>query len=235
MAEKDNNKAPLPPYIPFRTFQNFMRKLNETTVPDQVDKSLYRTYSGSVGRQITAALKYLGLVDSAGRTKDELKALVTAVDTPAWQQQLSSILHDSYQLILGDLNLETTTPHALDQKFKAAGCDGQVLQKCVTFFVAAQRSAGKSLSPHITNKPRKARSDKNKVRAKKAEEGSDEMTVGELRQPTGAIVKFMFPVPDKGTAHIYVPSTLEKADWEMINTMMTAYIGRLAKKQAEAE
>ena len=232
MAKDTESKAPLPPYIPFRTFQGFAKKLSETTVPDQIDKSLFRTYSGSMGRQITAALKFLGLVDSSANTNDQLRGLVKAVETPAWQEQLSSILFDAYQPIVGDLNLETTTTHALEQKFRAAGADGQMTQKCVGFFVAAMRSAGKTLSPHITNKPRKARTDKGKGRAKKTENDAEEMN-GHTElpaQPTGSVVKFVIPVPEKGTATIFIPSSLEKADWEMIDVMMTAYIGRLSNR-----
>lgn len=231
MAKDAENKAPLPPYIPFRTFEGFVKKLHETTVPDQIDKSLFRTYSGSMGRQITAALKYLGLVDGSGNTGEELRGLVKAVGTPAWQEQLSRILFDAYQSIVGELNLETTTTHAVEQKFKSAGTDGQMTAKCVGFFIAAMRSAGKTLSPHITNKPRKARADKGKGRTKKVETGADEMSQAELPiQPAGSVVKFQFPIPEKGTATIFVPSTLEQSDWEMVNVMMGAYVARLSKK-----
>lgn len=231
MATKDDSKSPLPPYIPFRTFHGFLQKLHDTTVPDQIDKSLFKTYSGSVGRQMTAALKYLGLVDVNGNTNDRLRGLVAAVGTSEWQQILTDVIYDSYHPMLGDINLDTTTSHGLAQKFKAAGADGQMLQKCVGFFVAANRNAGVSLSPHITDKTRKARTDKGKTRAKKAENGFEENSQQDVAfQPSGSVAKFMFPIPEKGTATIFVPSTLETSDWEMINEMMTAYVKRLGRK-----
>src|SRR5207302_5689286 len=100
-------------------------------------------------------------------TSDELRDLVTALDdTAAWNDSLSDLIFNTYRSILGDLNIDTATSKQLSEKFRAIGAEGQMLQKCEAFFTSALADAGITISPHITNKPRKPRSDKNKGRSK---------------------------------------------------------------------
>ena len=234
MAEKEIElRQPLPPYIPFKTFKGVLRKLHETALPDQIDLSVLRSYAGSVARQIIASLKYLKLIDPTGTTTEQLAKLVDSIDVPEeWKQEFGDFIWDVYRPVIGELNTDTATSKQLEQKFREAGAEGQMLQKCVAFFVAAVTDAGVTLSPHITNRAPRKKAAKGKARAKKAgEEPEDEPRESGSGQLPSGLVKFVFPIPEKGAATILIPGGLMSEDWEMINAMMAAYIQRLRKNQ----
>jgi hypothetical protein len=234
MTKNDEARMPLPPYVSFKTFQGFIQKLHELSViPDQIDSSVLRSYANSVGRQIVSTLKYLKLIGPNGQTNEQLGRLVAAFDsTEKWQEELTTVIFDAYQPIVGGLNLDAATSRQLEERFRSTGADGEVLRKCVGFFMAAVAASGVSMSPHITNKP-KQRPDRGrtpkKARTAKAQPDEELLDSG---QHESASVKFSFPVPEKGAATIFVPRNIEEADWDMINVMMNAYIRRLQKDKA---
>jgi len=65
---KNADRQPLPPYVPFKTFVTFIKKLKDTTVPERIDSSVLRSYSGGMAGQLTAALKYLKLTEDNSKT-----------------------------------------------------------------------------------------------------------------------------------------------------------------------
>jgi hypothetical protein len=226
MADKEN-RGPLPPYIPFKTFLTFIQKLKSTAVPERIDLSVLRTYSGSTARQLIAALKFLGLIEDAGTTNEQLTKLVNAYDSPGWKDELSDLIFTKYSDIIGNLNIDIATPAQVDEKFKAKGADGQVLQKCVGFYVAALVNAGVSFSPYIMNRPR-AKADRGRVKIKRRENGNGMQDPGE-EPPSSGMVRFAFPIPGKQSANIYVPAEITEDDWNMIDAMVAAYIQRKEK------
>ena len=235
MAEKDAERKPLPPYIPFKTFQNLIRKLKESTVPDQIDLSVLRSYSNSMARQVVASLKYMKLIDPFGKTQDRLRVLVDNYDTPQWRDTWLESFFEVYDPLLNGLSLESATPQQLEEKFRIAGAEGQMLQKCMAFFVAGVAEAGAGISPHITNRPRKPRAGKGRGRPKKTENNDGETRdlvftpdIGFGKPPVGW-AKFVLAVPGKGPVTILMPNDVTTDDWEMINTMMNAYVARLGK------
>lgn len=232
MAKKNNeDRQPLPPYIPFKTFKGFIGKLSETTTPDRVDFSLLRTYSGSVARQIIAALKFLKLIGENGTSTDALKQLVEAFGTDQWQAWLGNMIRNAYYPVITDLNLSNATPQMLEEKFRAWGAEGEVLAKCVNFYVAAMLDANEILSPHIINRPR-ARGERGRGRPRKArqERFSEEEESTDAQAHAGT-VRFAFPIPNKLPATIYLPADLTTEDWEMVDSMIRAYIQRSQKER----
>src|SRR5262249_48135728 len=93
---KDDERRPLPPYIPFKTFQGFIQKLHDTVIPPRVDSTLLKTYSGSVGRQITAALRFLNFIDGNNCTTDSLKTVVKAYGNPEWAETFAPEFAGAY-------------------------------------------------------------------------------------------------------------------------------------------
>src|ERR1700722_5664741 len=91
----------LPPYIPFKTFANFLQKLKDTVLPPRIDSSLLRSYPGSVARQLKGTLKYLGLIDETGNTQNNLTDLIKAYGTPQWKDQFGEFLSGAYTGIIG--------------------------------------------------------------------------------------------------------------------------------------
>lgn len=221
----------LPPYIPFKTLANFLQKLKDTTVPPRIDSSLLRSYPGSVARHLKAALKYMGLIDETGNTTNVLPVLVKAYGTPEWKDALRDFIPDVYSNVIGDLDIDTATLGQLQQRFREQGAaEGQMLQKCITFYLSALREASLTFSPHFTERaPRKT---ERKQRAKK--NAADETPAGESQhgstpQSTSGTVKFSFPIPDKPAATIFLPAELVLEDWEMIDSMIRAYVQRRTK------
>jgi hypothetical protein len=231
MAKVEARRA-LPPYIPFKTFQGFIEKLKDTAVPERVDTSLLKSYSGSIGRQIVAALKFLKLLDDNNFATQELPRIVKAYGTPEWQDTFADILGMSYSEVLSDLNLDVATFGQLQDRFKAWGAEGQVLQKCISFYLAATINVGWTISPHVANRER-TRSDRTtRTRSKRGLPGVSEGRDSDpISENTSGSVKFLFPIPDKTTASISLPSDLATEDWVMIDTMIRAYIARKDKKQ----
>lgn len=224
MAKNEIQRQPLPPYVSFKTFEGFIQKLHDTAVPERVDTSLLRSYSGSVGRQLIATLKYLGLIEDSGRVTGKLEALAKSYGTSEWQQQVGDTISDAYVNVVGDLNLDVATHGQLVEKFKAQGADGQVLQKCVAFYIAALRNAGLTFSPYIAERPRGRPARRSKTR-----EGIEEQPAADTPQPQPGTVRFSFPIPDKSPATIFLPADLAGEDWEMIDNMVRAYIARRQK------
>lgn len=222
-------RGPLPPYIPFKTLQGFVQKLKETTVPPRIDGSLLRSYSGSMARQLVASLRYLKLVDEANNSTDKLKELVPSYGTSTWPEMIGRVITEGYLDVIGDLDTDNATLGSLSEKFKAKGADGQVLKKCIAFYIGGLRAAGITFSPHFTEKAPRARRGAGTPRNPKRDPPMDDLSDTPIASSQSGTVKFSFPVPEKGTANIFVPSTLTGEDWEMISGMMQLYIARLAK------
>ncbi len=230
MAKNGNSeRQPLPPYVSYKTFEGVIQRFKESVLPNTVDTSVLSMYAGSVSRQIIAALKYLNLITETGKPTEKLVKLHKSYGTDEWQQGLSDILFDAYRSMLGELNLDAATPAELDSKFKAIGAEGEVLEKCVGFFVAAMKSAGIDLSPHIVNRPRKR--PERRGRPKKPERNIEVEDITSHVEGGGGSVKFSFPIPTKPSATLFLPSDLTVEDWTMVDAMMRAYIER--RKKAE--
>lgn len=242
MGNTNGERSPLPPYIPFKTIDGFIKKLNETAIPERVDLSLLRTYSGSTARQIIAALKYLGLIDENQQTTDNLRRLVKAYGTDGWQATLGEIMSQGFDGVVSGLNLDTATPSQLSERFKLAGADGQVQQKCIAFYVGAMKAAGVTISPHIisrqTGRTERTRSKPRGKRQDTIDEGA------EFRDPAATIpsapgtVRFSFPIPGKASATVVLPEDLATEDLEIIDTMslmVKAYVQRREKAEKKGE
>lgn len=232
MAKGENGeRQPLPPYVSYRTFDGVIQKFKESVLPNTVDTSVLSSYAGSVARQIITALKYLNLINETGKPTEKMIRLHKVYDTPEWQQELSDIMFDAYHPVIGDLNLDAATPAELDAKFKAVGAEGEVLDKCVGFFVSSMKAAGRELSPHIVNRPRK-RPEK-RGRPKKPEQNVEVEDIRSHVEGSGGSVKFSFPIPAKPSATLFLPSDLTVEDWTMVDAMMRAYIDRRRKTQEQ--
>ena len=72
----ERGRKRLPPYISYRTFHNFVERLQQQ-LPARIDRSYWGDMlSGSTGTQLMAALRFLDLIDENGRPTDRLKPLV---------------------------------------------------------------------------------------------------------------------------------------------------------------
>ena len=156
MSETEKQKAN-PPYLAFSTFQNALAGMAEHGVPDQIDKSIFRTLSGSDKYALMSALDFFGLVEDGKPTKD--LSLIAAGTPEERKSAIGRVLHAKYPRALKAV--VTGTPDSLLKNFDYE--TGQsVTQKCIRFFLNAAKEGGVQVSAHImnagvSNAPRKKR------------------------------------------------------------------------------
>jgi len=157
---KNKGRKRLPPYISYRTFQNFLEGLQQG-IPARIDRSYWSDkLSGSTGIQLMSALRFLGLIDADGTPTNRLKLLASTRGIPR-TEILKEITTEAFSFLLqGDsFDLESSTYAQLQEAFHSAFelTDG-VNRKCVKFFVELATVSGIPLSPFISKRLRSVRS-----------------------------------------------------------------------------
>ncbi len=149
------SRKQLPPYVSYRTFRNFLDRLQQG-IPARFDRSFWgETLSGSTGVHLMAALRFLGLIDTGGTPTSRLRRLVSAkVEQRA--PILREMVNEAYNFLQdGSFDLPTATYAQLQEVFRDRfQPTGDVGRKCLKFFVALASDGGVSLSPHIVKRLR---------------------------------------------------------------------------------
>ncbi|OGO07329.1 MAG: hypothetical protein A2Y92_03585 [Chloroflexi bacterium RBG_13_57_8] len=155
----EKGRKHLPPYVSYRTFRNFLDRLQQR-LPSRIDRSYWgELLSGSTGTQLMAALRFLDLIDANGKPTEPLKPLVNARgETRA--QLLRDVTTRAYSFVLkSNIDIESATYSQLEEAFNNAfQLAGDVKRKCVKFFIAISGDAGMTISPFITKRTRTAHS-----------------------------------------------------------------------------
>lgn len=160
MSEVDNNENPrsgTPPYVSWPSVKNALSIFKEHDLPERIDRSVLRNFSGSVGSQLLTAFRFLRLTDANNFATEAMRALVDSVGTDKWQETLRGIIKSAYGPIFDDLNLAVASPAQFNEKFRNTyqGAD-EVLRKSMTFFLNAASDAEIPVSSFIlkARKPR---------------------------------------------------------------------------------
>ncbi len=125
-------------YVPFKTFLTALETLEGGGVPNRIDGSIWRSFSGLVQSQVLGAFRFLGLVDGDQPTPELRKLVEDKQNPPA---VLRRILEKSYSaLISHDLTKMTGT--MLNGLMEKYGVTGATRRKAVTFFLQAAKYAG---------------------------------------------------------------------------------------------
>lgn len=153
MEQGQKQESAIPPYVPYKTFKNFIEGLR-VAMPARIDRSIMRSYSGAAQSQIMVALKYLGLLSHNDVPTEKLTRLISS-DGPERQKALKDILVSAYPAIFRDgFNLQNSTPRQLAERFEDVGATGDTVRRCIAFFVRAASDAGVPISPHISVRQR---------------------------------------------------------------------------------
>ena len=155
----EKGRKHLPPYVSYRTFRNFIDRLQQR-LPSRIDRSYWGDIlSGSTGTQLMAALRFLGLIDANGKPTEQLKPLVLARGEPR-AQLLRNVTSQAYSFVLkSSIDMENATYSQLEDVFhNAFQLTDDVSRKCVKFFIALSGDAGMPISPFITKRTRTAHS-----------------------------------------------------------------------------
>jgi hypothetical protein len=153
IAFTSSASAPVPPYVPYRTFRNFIESLKQG-IPARIDRSVMASMSGALQSQLTASLRFLELITSTSHPTPVLPRLVNS-EGPERAKVLREIITKAYPFLFKHFDLKTATPRMLEEQFANAGASGGTVSKCVIFFLSAAKEAGVELSPHLkTNRQR---------------------------------------------------------------------------------
>jgi len=163
----------IPPYVSYRTFENFVDSLRATVIPSRIDKAVMSTMSGGVQSHLMSALRYLEFVTTAGQPTERMKALVHS-EGEERKKRLLEMTRYAYQFLFKNFDLANVTPQHLEEQFQAnTSATGATLKKCVAFFLAASKAAGCELSP-LLKKTRSPRSNSQRRRTAGGASGESE-------------------------------------------------------------
>jgi hypothetical protein len=225
-------KTNLPAYISPSFFSSFITGLRETHIPLQIDRSVMPKASGSQVSAMLASLRFLSLIDANGTPTALLNQLVEADDGQR-PTVYKKMLDAAYGFLLNEgLDLSKASGAQVAQKFRDQGVAGSTLAKSIGFFLAVAKEAGIKVSPHI-RPPAVPKSDGKKSSRQGARQSEEEEEAEESFTPdsSGETQRFQIPIPGKPSAIFVIPKDLEHEDWEMLKTMLNAYIARLQKQQ----
>lgn len=164
----DRNRKRLPPYVSYRTFVNFIDRLQQG-IPARIDRSYWGDkLSGSTGIHLIAALSFLGLVDDDGVPTNRLKQLVSAKGAQR-MELLKQIASETFGFLSqSSFDVQTATPAQLEEvlhdKYELTG---DIARKCVNFYIRLANDAGIPLSPFVIRKSKTA-----SARTKKTTKGT---------------------------------------------------------------
>jgi hypothetical protein len=240
-TQSDRRDKTRPPYVPYLTVKNFIGRLKQTTVPHRVDKSVMGHLSGAAQSHLLLALKFLNLIDDAGRPQPDLDRLVTAYDTPEWSSVLATIVRDAYSKYLNGLNLLSMTPAQLSETFKeVGGTEGTVTDKAIRFFLKALSDSGIQYSKHVNRirGPRQRRKKqtpdlKNQTNGVGSGDDDDDSDDDQGDDKTSAAGMITFPIhlPGKTTGKLSVPRDITDDDVDLV-ALALDYVRLYAKHNA---
>lgn len=137
------------PYTSFKTFLTFLQDLKDHSVPNQIDRSVLKRFSGSVGTQLQSALKFLQLTSADGTVLPQLQQIVSLYGTESWPNGLKLLIEGAYEPIVSQ-DLKGMTPQQFHDAFRTEyGAKDAVLRKCEVFFLQAAKAADIQINPRI--------------------------------------------------------------------------------------
>jgi hypothetical protein len=137
-------------YAPFKTFLNALESFRGT-VPGQINRSVWPSFSGGTVSQLITTFRFLGLIDEDFKPTRQL-AILAGDNVPARQSELRQLLQRSYPEIIA-IDLTTATPKQLNEAFSEAyTVTGATLQKAIAFFLHAAQYAELPLSQYLTRR-----------------------------------------------------------------------------------
>ncbi len=151
MAEVEKRKPVA--YVPFKTFLTAIEAFEHSTLPHQIDTSVWQTYSGAVKSQLLGSFKFLGLIGDGGHPTAALKSLVE--DKANRKTHLRKVIESGYPKIVS-VGLQQMTPKQFDDLMREYGMEGSTHQKVVSFFVKAAKYAEIPMSPLLGKRTRVA-------------------------------------------------------------------------------
>jgi len=174
----------IPPYISYRTFNNFLLEMKTRGLPSRIDRSVMAHKSGTIQSQLLIALDFLGLIKNSGRPTPELKILVEGEEGER-KAALARILRSAYPFCFHeDFGIGSATAHQAEELFQRTGASGETLRRCLAFFLAAAREGGVPVSSYI--RPHRRKKPSSRLKASKTTHSPSPEIIAETPPPQGS-------------------------------------------------
>jgi hypothetical protein len=194
------------------------------------------SFSGSARAAVISALKSLGLTDAQGNTNQKLKDLTKTYETKEWPEALKKCVLSAYANITGNIDLKSITRKQIDELF--ADISPQMKDKCVRFFLSANREAGVEYSPHLKIRRRLSQKHTGRVTqktttSKNAAKQPPDETDNKEKTPSG-MFDLPIPIASANSCFIRVPRDINA---EQVNLVKAAvnFIEAMAKQNEESK
>ncbi|MDP3072465.1 MAG: DUF5343 domain-containing protein [Opitutaceae bacterium] len=217
--EETTTKTPNPPYLAFKTFQNFINGFRQAGLPARIDRTVMAGQSGATQSSLMLTLKYFGLIQENGTPTPALVNLVEHPETET--KQYADLARRSYPFIFSNgLNLETATDGQLQEAFRAAGLGGETIRKGLTFFVMMADAAGIKISPHVKSAKNKAAGNgaapqRPRRRRPSSSAASDDGDADDPSEFQGGMKSHVVPLDKEGTRSVRITAPLDMTDKEI--------------------
>jgi hypothetical protein len=138
-----------PPYLPSKTLMNTVSNWRQIGLPNRIDRTLFRSFSGAIQTWLIGTLRYFALIDEHGTPTDRLQRLVKA-ERPEMQKILADMVRTGYPFVfVPGFDLSKATAGQIQDKFRATGLQGDTVRKAMALFMALAKEAGMPLSPFM--------------------------------------------------------------------------------------
>ncbi|MFR0692156.1 hypothetical protein ACLUTX_22355 [Enterobacterales bacterium AE_CKDN230030158-1A_HGKHYDSX7] len=223
-----NEKLVRPPYTSFRSFESLLKELKDHEVlPAVIDRSTLEKRSGSEQSALIATLKWFTLIDDKQVPTKLLEQYLEA-DEEAAKPLLKGMVEQSYTFVSdGSFNLRNATSKQMAELFRGYEISGSTLTKSVAFFLAAAKSAGISVSPHVKppvapSNGTKKKTPKTPAQTTESDEHSASKAAAAQTRPHGMI---HIPIPIMGMqdGSINLPDNMDERQWASV-IKMTEFI-----------
>lgn len=138
-----------PVYVALSALEEVLVDLGKHGIAGCLNEGVLSEFSPSMRRQLLAGLKFLGLIDSRGQARPALRSLVESHGEAGWPAALAGVLRQAYAPLFTRPLDEMTV--ATFQKWFAETYSStpELTRKCVSFFLAAARSAHMPLGDQL--------------------------------------------------------------------------------------
>ena len=141
-------QKPIPPYVAYKTFINFVNGLKAAGIPNRIDKSIIRL-SGAAQSQLIYALRFFDLIDADGKPKESLTRLVNSEGAER-KKLLKEMTLRGYSFVFSsELDLNTATGKQVEELFGEHGVQGETARKAISLFLLFAKETEIKLSPHL--------------------------------------------------------------------------------------
>lgn len=136
-----------PPYSAYPTFEAFLRRAAQESVPPRLDKALLQSWSVASGNEsaMLTSLKALGLIDEEGAPTEEYRKLQLSL--PRRNQALRRALEVAYPDLVSGHDLPTEPNRLHDYFVEHRGLRGQMVEKAVRFYRQLVAAVGSTPLP----------------------------------------------------------------------------------------